>query len=130
LESYQDSASELTSRLGLGLRHLHDALASQVLDLLHQLVLCVKTCDIVTSADALAVDQNIGNCASARRLQERCLQLRAQRVKVELFNIGSRHDVVLLKQDSLCLLGIGAVALGEDDDCMHLSVNVYVNRSV
>ncbi|KAH0207678.1 hypothetical protein KCU99_g106, partial [Aureobasidium melanogenum] len=80
------------------------------------LVILMHACNIVASTNALSVDQDVRDCASACGLQKSRLQLRAQRVKVELFNVRGRHDVVLFKQDSLCLLRVGAVALGEDDD--------------
>lgn len=115
-------ASEVDGGFWGCLCHLHDALASQLLDLCNQLVILVEACDIVASSNALAVDQNIRDCASAGRLQECGLQLRAQRVQVELLHVGSRDNVVLLKQDSLCLLRVRAVTLGEDDDCVFVLV--------
>lgn len=73
--------------------------------------------DLVAATDAEPADEHVGHRLAARLAAERGLQLRAERVLVELDDVGRGRDAVLLQEYLLRLAGMGAVALGEYYDC-------------
>jgi hypothetical protein len=94
---------------------LCNATAADFLDLGHQGVSLVKLLHVVTAANALAHEQNVGYCPPAGALMQEGLQLFAHRVLIELDDVGFRYDAVLFEEDVLRFLRVGAVGLGEDD---------------
>lgn len=96
---------------------LHDPLPAHLSYRVDQLVFPVQLGDVVAAPDALAADQDIGNGPSTGRPVQLGLQLRSQRMLVQLNHEGCRHDAVLVEKDGLGFSGVGTVAFGEDDDC-------------
>lgn len=85
-------------------------------DLVGEGALVVERGNVVAAADALAVDHDVGDRLAACHLAELLLDVGAERVLVELDDEGRRVDDVLVEQDALGALRVGAVGLGEDDD--------------
>lgn len=96
---------------------IRDPRPAQTLQCLDQLVRLVEFLHIVSAADALALHEDIRDCAAAGHLGESVLQLCAQRVLVQFYDVGSGRDGVFVEEDVFCALGEGAVGFGEDDDC-------------
>lgn len=97
------------------LGNLHACLA-QVAELGHELVLVVQRNNVVGAANADAIDQDVWHGSAARLLLEVVLEMRAERVLVNLDDKGLGRDGVLFEEDALGALRIRAVCLGEDDD--------------
>lgn len=72
--------------------------------------------DIITAANAPAVDEHVGNSTATCGLLELSLDGGTERVQVKLDDVRGRDDGVVLKQDAFGLCGEAAVRLGEDDD--------------
>jgi hypothetical protein len=100
---------------------LCDATATNFLDLGHQGIRLVELLHVVAAANALAHEQDVGYCPSAGALMQEGLQLFAHRVLVELDDVGFGYDAVLLEEDVLRLLRVGAVGLGKDDHFLGLA---------
>ncbi|KAK1253774.1 hypothetical protein MKX07_001851 [Trichoderma sp. CBMAI-0711] len=93
-----------------------DASLAQIAHLGHELVLVIQRNNVVGTANADSVDQDVGHRPPPRLLEEIVLQMGAKRVLVQLDDKGLRGDCVLFQEDALGTLRIRAVALGEDDD--------------
>lgn len=100
---------------GKALGNLHACLA-QIAELGHELVLVVQRNNVVGAANANAIDQDVWYRSAARLLQEVVLEMRAQRVLINLDDKRLGGDGVLFEEDALGTLRIRAVGLGEDDD--------------
>lgn len=82
-----------------------------------QLIRLVELLYLVAASDALAEDEDVGYCPSVSPLGKGLLELQAQRMFIELDDVGCWGDVVFLEEDVLRFLRVRAVGLGEDDDC-------------
>lgn len=93
-----------------------DLLPAQLHELANQRALAVQLHHLVRAAEAHAVHQDVGHRPPARLALKRVLQRLALRVLVELDDVRGGRDVVLVEEQGLCALGVGAVGLGEDGD--------------
>lgn len=134
----------------------HDPLATQLFDLGCQCSSRIESSHVITSSDRFSVDKHVRHCSAAGGFLESGLQAGAERVEVELndvgrgcYCVGGEEDVLLERRLSvhvyargddmrdgpyLCFHGERAVRFGEDDyrpflqNRVHLDFDLVVRR--
>lgn len=95
---------------------LLDPLASEVRQRGNHLVHFIQSVHVVSSANTLAIDQNIGHGTTTSGVRQDRLELPPQVMVIELDHVRCRNNGVIIEQD---MLGLGAertVGLGEYDN--------------
>lgn len=86
-----------------------DPMPAQRRDLSSQLFLFIKSRNIITATDTLAINHDVGHRPPSCHLAQPCLDLRAEWVKIELNDMRGGLNDVFIEQDAFCELRIWAV---------------------
>lgn len=76
----------------------------------------IQSAHVVSSANALAIDQDIGHGTTTSGVRQDGLELLPQVVVIELDHVRCRNDGVVVAQDMLGFGAERAVRLGKDDN--------------
>lgn len=95
---------------------LLDPLAPEVRQRGSHLAHFIQSAHVVSSTNALAIDQDIRHCTTTSGVRQDGLELLPQSVVVEFDHVRCRDNGVVIKQDMLGFGAERAVGLGEDDN--------------
>ena len=97
------------------MHYICDPRPTEALERVNELIRLVELLHVVSTADALALHQDVWYCTATGHLRECVLQLCAKRVLVEFYDVGGGCYGVFLEEDVFGAFGEGAVGFGEDD---------------
>jgi hypothetical protein len=104
---------------------LCDASAANLLELAGERVRLVELLHLAAASYALADEKDVRYSAPASHVLQQVLEFRPERTEVEFDHERLGDNLVLLEEDVLRFLRVGAVGLGEDDDCLKLAMRIW-----